>query len=51
MYTKITALPVTGGAAALGTGVSVGYALLTAFVLISVGAAMLRLLPRFHRTY
>jgi hypothetical protein len=49
MYHKMVGTGVGLGAALPTTGISVLYSLLTAFVLISVGCAMLRLVPRFHR--
>jgi hypothetical protein len=49
MYHKIVGTGVGVGAALPTTGVGVLYGLLTAFVLISVGFAALRLLPKFGR--
>ena len=48
MYHKVAASGVGLGTALPTTGISVLYSLLTTFVLISVGFAVLRLVPRFH---
>jgi hypothetical protein len=49
MYGKITALPVTGAGAALGSGVSVLSTVLIGLTLIMVGTVIFGLLPKLHR--
>ncbi len=48
MYGKVTALPVTGAAAAFGTGISVIGVVLLGVTLLFAGLALGKLAPKFH---
>ncbi len=49
MYGKISALPVTGAGAAIGSGVSVLGAILVGLTLVMVGTVIFGLMPKFRR--
>ena len=48
MYGKVTALPVTGAAAAFGSGISVLSVIVFGVTLLFAGLALLKLAPKFY---